>query len=94
MKQSENKKEKKITSKQVAAMGGIVLLVLMYLITLAAAIFDSSASAHLFAMCLLATFAIPILIWIYTWMYGKLTGKKTIADFNPEDEDTGSGGNP
>lgn len=86
--QQENTKEqnqvsgKKVTSKQVVAIIGIILLVLMYIVTLLAAIFDSSASGRLFWMCLFSTVAIPILIWIYTWMYGILTRKHTIADFD------------
>lgn len=74
--------KKKITSKQIVALVGVILLVLMYLVTLVVAIVDSSASGKLFALCLYATIAIPILIWIYTWMYGKLTGKHTFADFD------------
>lgn len=73
---------KKMTSKQVVAIIGIVLLVLMYIATLIAAIVDSSASGHLFWVCLYATVVIPILIWVYTWMYGKLTQKHTFADFD------------
>ncbi len=77
---TENKQKKGITSKQVVAMTGVILLVLLYAITLAAAILDTSASGSLLWMCLFATIAVPILIWLYTWMYGKLTGKKTISD--------------
>ena len=83
-------KKKKITSKQIVAMVGVILLVLMYLVTLVVAIVDSSASGKLFALCLYATIAIPILIWIYTWMYGKLTGKHTFADFDVHKEETKS----
>ena len=82
--------KKKITSKQIVAMVGVILLVLMYLVTLVVAIVDSSASGKLFALCLYATIAIPILIWIYTWMYGKLTGKHTFADFDVNKEETKS----
>ena len=82
--------KKKITSKQIVAMVGVILLVLMYLVTLVVAIVDSSASGKLFALCLYATIAIPILIWIYTWMYGKLTGKHTFADFDVHKEETNS----
>lgn len=96
MRQTDNPGEnrKKITSKQVVALGGVVLLVLMYVVTLIVAIVDRSASGRLFAMCLLATFAIPILIWIYIWMYGKLTGKRTIADLEPEHKLPGSDKDP
>lgn len=80
---------KKVTSKQVVAMIGVVLLVLMYIVTLIAAIVDSSASGRLFWVCLCATVVIPILIWVYTWMYGKLTQKHTFADFDLGDKADG-----
>ena len=70
----------KITSKQIVAIGGVVLLVLMYVVTLIVAIVDNSESGKWFMSCIFATMAIPLLIWIYTWMYGKLTGRHTIAD--------------
>lgn len=73
---------KKVTSKQIAAIISIILLVLLYVVTLIAAFVDNSASGTLFMLCLFATIAIPVLIWIYTWMYGKLTGKRTFADPN------------
>ena len=81
-----NEPKRKITSKQVVAIIGIVLLVLLYLVTLLAAFFDSSASGRLFWMCLFSTIAIPLLIWIYTWMYGKLTGKHTLTDSDTADK--------
>lgn len=84
----QDKKEKaKMTSKQIFAIVGIAVLVLLYIVTLLAAIFDSSASHALFATCLLATVAIPLLIWIYTWMFGKLTNRSTFADFHPEEKE-------
>ena len=84
----DNKKNNtnKVTSKQIFAMIGIVVLVLLYIITLLAAIFDSSATHALFASCLLATVAVPLLIWIYTWMFGKLTNRSTFADFHPDNK--------
>lgn len=81
----KDKKEgtkKKVTSKQIAAIVGIALLVLLYVVTLFTAIFDSSAAGRLFQACLFATVAVPLLIWVYIWMYGKLTNKSTIADLN------------
>lgn len=87
---TQNSKEtsnRKITSKQVVAVIGVVLLVLMYVATLIVAIFDNSSSGNLFGMCLIATFVIPLIIWVYTWMYGKLTGKPTMADLNLGGED-------
>lgn len=82
-------KGKKITSKQIVALGGVILLVLMYIATLVVAIVDNSESGKWFTSCIFATVAIPLLIWIYTWMYGKLTGRHTIADA-PQRSDTAS----
>lgn len=75
-----------ITSKQVVAMTGIILLVLLYIIALIAAVVDTSSSGRLFMLCLFATIAIPILIWIYTWMYGKLRNRHTFADFRTKEQ--------
>ena len=81
-KKEDNIKKRSITSKQIVAMAGVILLVLLYIVTLTAAVMDTSASGQLFQICLFATVAIPVLIWIYIWMYGKLTGKKTMSDLN------------
>lgn len=81
----KNKTNSKITSKQIVAWIGIILLLALYVITLIVAIFDTSSSGKLFGLCLFATVAVPLLIWIYTWMYGKLTGRHTIADFELDD---------
>ena len=64
-------KKNKMDSRRILALGGVIVLVLMYIITLIAAITDSSASGHLFAMSLFASFALPFLIWIYTWLFQK-----------------------
>lgn len=77
----ENKNTKnKITSKQIVAIVGIVLLLLLYVVTLIMAFVDNSASGKWFGLSLLATIILPLLIWIYTWLYGKMTGKHTITD--------------
>lgn len=75
-------KKRKVTSKQVIALIGVALLLIMYIATLIVAVVDSSSSGKWFWMCLIATMAVPLLIWVYTWMYGKLTRKHTIADFD------------
>ena len=85
-KNTQNKKTK-MTSKQIFAIIGIILLVLLYVVTLFAAIFDSSASHALFATCLLVFFYFTVIILIYTWMFGKLTNRSTFADFHPEEKE-------
>lgn len=71
---------------RIAAWIGIILLVLLYLATLLCAIFDFDGAGRLFQACLFATIAIPILIWIYIYLYGKLTGRRTMASFESEDD--------
>ena len=68
---------KKGNGKQIAAIIAIIILVALTIATLLAAIFDKSG--RLFQAFLVATVATPILLWIYIWMYGKLTGKHTMA---------------
>ena len=79
MKDNKTSKAPK-SSKQIAALIGVVLLVALYLVTLFVAIFDPDGSGRMFQACLIATLAVPVLIWIYVWMYGKLTNKHTFAD--------------
>lgn len=81
-KTKENNSNKKTTSKQIVAIIAIVLLVAMYLLTLIAALFDNASTMLLFRASLIATFTIPLLTWVYIWMYGKLTQKHTMADFD------------
>ena len=78
----KNESNKNMSSKRVVALVGVILLVAIYLITLIVAIFDQDSSGRLFQACLVATIAIPLLIWIYIWMYGKLSGKHTMADLD------------
>lgn len=79
----------KMTVKRVAALLAVVLLAALYVITLFAAIFDTSAAGSLFRICLICTVAVPLLSWVFIWLYGQTTGKSTIADVhlleNPED---------
>jgi len=73
---------KKKSMKQIVAMAGVILLAVLTVATLLAAIFDKSG--RLFQALLVATVATPILLWIYIWAYGVLTGKHTMAsvDYN------------
>lgn len=79
MKESKTPKTKR-TSKQIVALIGVILLAALYIVTLFAAIFNPDGAGILFRGCLAATIVVPILIWIYIWMYGKLTNRHTMAD--------------
>ena len=62
----------KRTAKQIAALIGVALLVLLYVLLLVFALFDFEGSETMFRVCLAGTVAIPILIWIYMYLYDKL----------------------
>lgn len=83
--------EKKIKRhKQIAAIIGIVLLAALYLATFILALCRFDGAFSLFMGALACTIAVPILIWIYIWLYGLLTRKKTIATLfsdAPSEED-------
>lgn len=92
---SEQKKEnrseaksskRKVTSRQIVAIAGIALLVLLYIITLIVAVVDRTESGRWFWICLFCTIALPLLIWIYTWLYGKMTGRHTFTE-TPDKKD-------
>lgn len=73
--------------KQIAAIICIILLVLLYVLTLVVALLDFPGSDKLFAACLVATIGLPILLWIFIWVYGKYTNKPTIADLFDKSSD-------
>lgn len=76
------KEESKMTPKRIAAIVALVLLALLYIVTFFVALFAPVDKGNLFAACLMATIAVPLLAWIYIWLYGQMTGKKTMADLN------------
>ncbi len=77
-------------SKQIAAIICIVLLVLLYVATLVVALLDFPGSDRLFASCLVATVGLPILLWIYIWLFGKITGRNFSANEQSASADEGN----
>ena len=69
-----------------AALIGVILLALLLLATFITAIFNFDGEGKLFQAFLFATIAVPILIWVYIWLYGAVTKKRTIASVFPEIE--------
>lgn len=75
-KKKEDNNKKKASPKQIAAIICIVLLVGMYVATLIVALLDFPGSDRLFAACLVATIGLPILLWIYIWLFQKVKERK------------------
>ena len=65
---------------RIIATVGVIIILLLFAGLILSAVFD--AGGMLFKAFLFASIAMPILLWIYIWLFGKLMGKKTIADFN------------
>ena len=78
----KEKKDKKISPKQIAAMICIVLLVGMYVATLIVALLDFPGRDRLFQACLVATIGLPILLWIYIWLYQQIKERKEEKEEN------------
>ena len=55
--------------KQILAIIGIILLILLYLSTLVCAIIDHTETMRLFQASILATVIIPVLLWAYSFIY-------------------------
>lgn len=81
-----NSRKTQMNSKRIVALTGASLLALLYIVTLVVAITDNSEAGRWFMTCIFATVAVPMLIWIYTWLYGKFTGHHTIADPTPPEQ--------
>ena len=73
-------------SQRIVAIIGVALLVIVIFALLLTAIFDPTGVW--FRACLLLAIAIPILLWIYVWLYGTLKQKKTIASFEFLEDDS------
>ena len=83
----EKRMKKKTSFRRIAALTAVVLLLALYVVTLLLAILDTSDAGRWFLYSVIGTFAIPILAWIFIWIYGRTTGKRTITDL-PEAKET------
>ena len=76
----------KKTARQIAALIGVTLLILLYVLLLIFAIFDFKGSDIMFRACLYGTIIIPILVWVYIYLYDRL--KKNRDGENIEEQIT------
>lgn len=71
---------KKKTSVRIAAWIGIILLAAMYLATLIVAIVDFPGADRLFRGLVVADIGVPILLWIYIWIFKQVKERKAEAE--------------
>ncbi len=72
----------KIRPKQIAAWICIIALLGLSVATFIIGLLDFPGSDALFFACLAAMVFLPILLWIYIWLYGKVRDKHTIASID------------
>ena len=78
---------KKKNSVRIVAVIGIVLLVALYVATLVVAIVDFPNADNLFKALLVADIGMPILLWIYMWMYKLAKERKAEAEALKEENE-------
>ncbi len=71
--------------KQVLAILGIICLVALYVLTLIAAIFDSTKTMSYLTAAVWATIVIPVMIWVIEMLYKQIKPKDS-SDAPQEDE--------
>ena len=68
--------------KRIGALVGIILLVGSIVATLVMALLGYTFESNLFMGLIIADISLPILLWIYIRLFGKMTGKHTMASFD------------
>ncbi|MBQ7942440.1 MAG: hypothetical protein IJ326_00080 [Lachnospiraceae bacterium] len=79
----------KKSPKQIAAIIALIAIVALIIAYFVSAIIATPESGNTFFAFFFAIIAIPILLWLFLFCYGRLTQKHTIAEYFPEnDEET------
>lgn len=63
--------------KQLIAIGGVLLLIALYLFTFVAAFLKIENWDRLFLASAVATIGVPLLIWIFVWLYNKVSDQRS-----------------
>ena len=68
--------------KRIGALVGVILLAGSIIATLVLAILGYTFESSIFMGFVIVDICLPILLWVYIWLFGKLTGKHTMASFD------------
>lgn len=74
--------------KQILALGGVCLLIGLYLITLILAITDNSGTMNMFFAAVVATVIIPVLLWAYSLIYRLVRNNKKETDISDDTKES------
>ena len=78
----------KKSPKQIAAIIALIAIVALIIAYFVSALTATPESGNTFFAFFFAIIAIPILLWLFIFCYGRLTQKHTIAEYFPEDEES------
>ena len=78
----EKKKKSKKNPRQIAALIGIALLILLYVGLLIQALTFGPDAGQIFMSALTGTVTIPIVVWLFIWVYGVYARRHTIASLD------------
>lgn len=81
------KGKKNITFKQIAAWVTIILLIILYLTALILSLFAKKIPENMWFMVISATVFVPIIMWVFVWLFGKLTGSQTFLDSKTDEDE-------
>lgn len=70
--------------KRILAIIGIVILAGLYIAALILAIIGSESTNKMFMACICATVLVPVMMWVYSWLYKLL--KKEVEDSRNKQE--------
>ena len=78
----EKQKKNRKNPKQIAAIIGIALLILLYVGLLIQALTFGPDAGQIFMSALTGTVTIPIVVWLFIWVYGVYARRHTIASLD------------
>lgn len=78
----DKKKKNKKNPRQIAALIGIALLILLYVGLLIQALTFGPDAGQIFMSALTGTVTIPIVVWLFIWVYGVYARRHTIASLD------------
>ncbi len=76
MEENSKDNKKKLNSKQIVAIIGIILMAGMYVWVLIEAIIAPGQASKPFSIAMMCTLVVPILVWGYTWLFKRITNRK------------------
>ena len=69
----------KSKAKQIAAIGAVVIIVAIYIVTLILGITNNENTSSWFMAAIVATVVLPVISWVYIWIYQRVKDQREAA---------------